>query len=66
MRGQGGAVYGMDCKALKPENRPFLPLHSYSHRGIQILQAVFIYSTALRGIQAKFVEVAPEILVRIF
>jgi hypothetical protein len=29
------------------------------HRGIHILQAVFIYSIALRGIQAKFVEVAP-------
>jgi hypothetical protein len=28
------------------------------HRGIRTLQAVFLYSIALRGIQAKFVEVA--------
>jgi hypothetical protein len=42
-------------------NRPFLPLYSYTPSRYSF-RAVFIYSIALRGIQAKFVEVAREIL----
>ena len=47
-------------------NQPFLPCIHMLHRGILVcFQAVFIYSIALRQNQAKFVEVAPEILLRI-
>src|ERR1700692_2618709 len=41
--------YGMDCTALKPENRPFLPLYSNTPSGIHILHCAAWDSGQVRG-----------------